>query len=114
MSAVAHLMAVTATPVLRAYPPGGYARSTGVAVTAVKWDTALTVAWHEEFLNDPSVDPFAGKDPVATASTLSVGDVVSTTRSFKPFISASDRYVVVSRDVYRTVFTGTVTQTYSY
>src|SRR5262249_48340124 len=48
---------------------GGYNSSTGVAVTAVKWDTALTVAWHEEFLNDPVVnDPFAGQDPVVAAS----------------------------------------------
>jgi hypothetical protein len=94
---------------------GGYNTSTGVAVTAVKWDTALTVAWHEEFLNDPPVsDPFAGQDPVLAASKLTVGDVVSTYKNFKPFISASDRYVVVSRDVNRTLFAGTVTQTYSY
>lgn len=88
--------------------------TTGVALTAVKWNTALTVAWHEEFLNDPVTQPFEGQDPVAAARTLARGDVISTTRTFKPFISASDRYVVVSRDVSRTVFTGTVTQTYSY
>jgi hypothetical protein len=88
--------------------------TTGVAVTAVKWNTALTVAWHEEFLNDPVTQPFDGQDPVVAAKTLARGDVISTTRTFKPFISASDRYVVVSRDVSRTVFTGTTTQTYSY
>jgi hypothetical protein len=93
---------------------GGYASNTGVAVTAVNWDKALTVAWHEEFLNDPATQPFAGQDPVMAATTLKVGDVIQTTRSFKPFISASDSYVVVSRDVNRTVFTGTVTETYSY
>jgi len=96
---------------------GGYSTSTstGVAVTAVKWDAALTVLWHEELLNDPAVsDPFAGKDPVMAASTLSLGDVISTTRRWKPFISASDRYVVLSRDVTRTVFAGIVSQTYSY
>jgi hypothetical protein len=101
-----------AAPVL--VPPGGYVSSTGVAVTAINWNTALTVAWHEEFLNDPVVDPFAGQDPVVAASKLAVGDVISTTKSFKPFISASDRYVVVSRDVSRTIFTGTQTETYSY
>lgn len=96
-------------------PSVGYGAGTGVAVTAIKWDVALTVAWHEEFLNDPALaDPFAGQNPVAAATTLTVGDVISTTRTFKPFISASDRYVVVSRDVSRTVFTGTQTQTYSY
>jgi hypothetical protein len=89
--------------------------TTGVAVTAIKWDVALTTAWHEEFLNDPATgDPFAGQDPVMAASKLAVGDVVATTRTFKPFISASDRYVVVSRDVNRTVFSGTQTDTYSY
>jgi hypothetical protein len=94
---------------------GGGSTSTGVAVTAVKWDTALTVAWHEELLNDPAVsDPFAGQDPVMAASQHAVGDVLATQRTFKPFISASDRYVVVSRDVSRTVFAGTVTQTYNY
>jgi len=96
--------------------PGGYYNpTTGVAVTAIKWDTALTVAWHEEFLNDPAkADPFAGQDPVVAASKLAGGDVISTSKSFKPFISASDRYVVVSRDVTRTVFTGTQTEMYSY
>ena len=94
---------------------GSYNPSTGVAVTAVKWDTALTVAWHEEFLNDPVInDPLAGQDPVMAATKLAVGDVVSTTRNFKPFISASDRYVVVSRDVNRTLFAGTQTQTSTY
>ncbi|HEY2729802.1 MAG TPA: hypothetical protein VGK52_07660 [Polyangia bacterium] len=100
-----------------AVPAGGqgYNPSTGVAVTAVKWDAALAVAWHEEFLNDPAGnDPFAGQDPVMAAAKLAVGDVISTTKTFKPFISASDRYVVVSRDVTRTVFTGTLTQSYSY
>jgi hypothetical protein len=97
------------------FPGPAYNPSTGVAVTAIKWDAALKVAWHEEFLNDPvNADPFAGKDPVMATTKLAVGDVISTTRSFKPFISASDRYVVVSRDVNKTVFAGTQTQSYSY
>jgi hypothetical protein len=96
------------------FPGPGFLPSTGVAVTAVKWDQTLAVAWHEEFLNDPVTEPFAGQDPVAAATKLAVGDVIQTTKTFKPFISASDRYVVVSRDVNRTVFTGTQTQTYTY
>src|SRR4029078_48726 len=59
-------------------------------------------------------DPFAGRDPVAAATQLTVGDVISTTRTFKPFISASDRYVVVSPDVGLTVCTGTRTESSSY
>jgi hypothetical protein len=96
------------------YRPG-FNASTGVALTAIKWDATLAVAWHEEFLNDPiNADPFAGQNPVNAATRLAVGDVISTTRNFKSFISASDRYVVVSRDVNRTLFAGTQTQTYSY
>jgi len=104
----------TGAPLARPAGSGTVISSTGVAVTAVKWDSALTVAWHEEFLNDPVTDLFAGQDPVAAAKTMKPGDVIQTVRTFKPFISASDRYVVVSRDVSRTVFTGTQTQTYSY
>jgi hypothetical protein len=97
--------------------PGPYynAPTTGVAVTAVQWGAApLSIAWHEEFLNDPTTQPFAGQDPVMAAAALKVGDVVSTWKSWKPFISASDRYVVLSRDVNRTLFAGTETQHYSY
>ena len=99
--------------------PGGqyyYASTTGVAVTAVQWGAApLSIAWHEEFLNDPPTNqPFAGQDPVMAAASLKVGDVVSTYKSWKPFVSASDRYVVLSRDVNKTLFAGTQTQTYSY
>src|SRR5439155_13420256 len=79
-------------------PGPAYNASTGVAVTAIKWDAALKVAWHEEFLNDPvTADPFAGKDPIMATTKLAVGDVISSAWNFKPFISASDRYVVVSR-----------------
>jgi hypothetical protein len=103
---------VAAPVLLPSYNPSA---STGVAVTAVKWAAALTVAWHEEFLNDPVVnDPFAGQNPVTAATQLKVGDVIATSKTFKPFISASDRYVVVSRDVNRTIFTGTVTEMYPY
>ncbi|HXU83683.1 MAG TPA: hypothetical protein VN914_19955 [Polyangia bacterium] len=96
-------------------PGPAYNPNTGVVLTAIKWDAALAVAWREEFLNDQATaEPFAGQDPVMAASKLVVGDVVSATKNWKPFISASDRYVVVSRDVNRTVFSGTRTETYSY
>ncbi|HVU52029.1 MAG TPA: hypothetical protein VHL80_15130 [Polyangia bacterium] len=95
--------------------PYYYAQTTGVAVTAVQWGAApLSIAWHEEFLNDPMTEPFAGQDPVMAAQSHKVGDVISTYKIWKPFVSASDRYVVLSRDVNRTLFAGTQTQTYSY
>jgi hypothetical protein len=91
------------------------ASATGVKVTAVKWGTQLSLAWQEEFLNDQvSSDPLAGQNPVEAAKQLSVEQVVATYRSYKSFISASDRYFVVSRDISKTVFTGTQSQTYSY
>jgi hypothetical protein len=91
------------------------ASSSGVKVTAVRWGTELSLAWQEEFLNDQvSSDPLAGQNVVEAVKQLSVGQVVATYQSYKPFISASDRYFVVSRDVSKTVFTGTQSQTYSY
>jgi hypothetical protein len=99
----------------RVASPSYYSPGVGVKLTAVKWDTALTVAWSEEFLNDRNTgDVFAGQDPATFTSKLAVGDVLSTRKSYKSFISASDRYVVVSRDVNRTVFTGTQSETYTY
>jgi hypothetical protein len=98
------------SPSYRTYNP-----STGVKVTAVKWDAQLSVAWQEEFINEqPISDPLAGQNPIEAVKQLSVGQIVATYRSYKPFISASDRYFVVSRDVNKTVFTGTRSQTYSY
>jgi hypothetical protein len=92
------------------------AASIGVKITAMKWSAdPLAIAWQEEFLNDPAPSaPFAGQNPVEAAKQLAVGDVVSTFRSYKPFISASDRYVVMSRDVNKTIFNGTQSQTYTY
>ena len=89
--------------------------ATGVKVTVVNWGTQLTLAWQEELLNDHvSSDPLAGQDLVTAVQQLTPGQVVATYKSYKSFISASDRYFVVSRDVSRTVFTGTQSQTYSY
>jgi hypothetical protein len=91
------------------------ASSIGVKVTVVTWGTQLSLVSQEDLLNDPvSSDPLAGQNPVEAAKQLSVGQVVATYRSYKPFISASDRYFVVSRDVSKTVFTGTQSQTYTY
>ncbi len=89
--------------------------ATGVKVTVVKWGAQLSLAWEEELLNDhTSSDPLAGQDLATAVQQLTVGQVVATYKSYKPFISASDSYFVVSRDVSKTVFTGTQSQTYSY
>ena len=104
-----------ATPVAVPSSSTSGSASTGVKVTAVKWDTQLTVAWQEELLNEhPISDPLAGQNPIDAVKQLTVGQVVATYRSYKPFISASDRYFVVSREVNKTVFTGTQSQTYTY
>ncbi len=91
------------------------ASSIGVKVTVVTWGTQLSLVSQEDLLNDQvSSDPLAGQNPVEAAKQLSVGQVVATYRSYKSFISASDSYFVVSRDVSKTVFTGTQSQTYTY
>ena len=87
----------------------------GVKVTVVKWGAQLSLAWQEELLNDHTrSDPLDGQDLATAVQQLSPGQVVATYKSYKPFISASDRYFVVSRDIRKTVFTGTQSQTYSY
>jgi len=91
------------------------ASTIGVKVTVVTWGTKLSLVSQEDLLNDQvSSDPLAGQNPVEAVKQLSVGQVVASYRSYKPFISASDRYFVVSRDVSKTVFTGTQSQTYTY
>jgi hypothetical protein len=101
---------VSATPITTST-----AATTGVKVTAVKWGSQLSLAWQEEFLNDrASSDPLAGQNPVDAVKQLTVGQVVASYKSYKPFISASDRYFVISRDISKTVFTGTRSQSYTY
>jgi hypothetical protein len=87
----------------------------GVKVTVVKWGAQLGLAWQEELLNDHTrSDPLDGQDLDAAVKQLVPEQVVATYKSYKPFISASDRYFVVSRDIRKTVFTGTQSRTYSY
>jgi hypothetical protein len=89
--------------------------ATGVKVTVVKWGTQLGLAWQEELLNDHTrSDPLDGQDLTTAVQQLVPEQVVATYKSYKPFISASDRYFVVSRDIRKTVFTGTQSRSYSY
>ena len=91
------------------------ASASGAKVTVVNWGTQLSLAWQEELLNDHvASDPLAGQDLTTAVRQLTPGQVVATYKSYKSFISASDYYFVVSRDVSKTVFTGTQSQTYSY
>lgn len=102
---------VAAVPVM----PVASLGATGVKVSVVKWGTQLSLSWQEELLNDHvASDPLAGQDLATAVQQLTPGQVVATYKSYKPFISASDQYFVVSRDVSKTVFTGTQSQTYSY
>ncbi|MBN2577318.1 MAG: hypothetical protein JXP73_22335 [Deltaproteobacteria bacterium] len=88
---------------------------TGVKVTVVQWGAQLSLSWQEELLDDHTrSDPLDGQDLDEAVKQLTVGQVVATYKSYKPFISASDRYFVVSRDVRKTVFTGTQSRSYSY
>jgi len=101
---------IVATPVV-----GTVVAATGVKVTVVKWGAQLSLAWQEELLNDhTSSDPLAGQDLDTAVKQLVPEQVVATYKSYKPFISASDFYFVVSRDIRKTVFTGTQSRSYSY
>jgi hypothetical protein len=111
-------------PVVDASPDGGGSAvpvtttsvtRTGVKVTVVKWGTELSLAWQEELLDDHvRSDPFDGQDLEEAVKQLTPEQVVASYKSYKPFISASDRYFVVSRDIRKTVFTGTTSRSYSY
>jgi hypothetical protein len=95
--------------------PDGYGFARGVKLAALEWGADFKLVWQEEFPNDPSVNvSLPGLDPgLKPASQLRVGDVVATYKRYKNFVSASDRYLVVSRDINRTVFTGTENHSYT-
>ncbi|MFH1016771.1 MAG: hypothetical protein V1798_01155 [Pseudomonadota bacterium] len=113
------------TASLVAFPPQQWYAPRGVKLVTVQWDTSLNVDWDETFTNgrrrpdwddsvpgDPDVsDPLMGQDPAAPRN---IGDVISVQRNYKPFLSASDGYLVVTRDASRTLFDGTRTESYTY
>lgn len=83
----------------------------GSKVIVVAWDDALAVDWEDSLLDDPvKQDPLEGRDP---NEKLEPGQVVSTRKSWKPFVAASDRYVAIPEDVEHTKFAGYETYTYS-
>lgn len=91
-------------------PVGNRSERLGTKLHTVQWnDSALTVDWEESFdIDEDDEDPLYGRDP----SGMKVGDLVSERTSFKPFISASDAYLVVTRDIRRTYVAGFGTYTY--
>jgi hypothetical protein len=82
----------------------------GTKVIVVQWDDALAVDWEDSLENDPTRrDPLEGTTP---GSTYTPGQVIAEAKTFKPFVAASDRYLVVPRDVRKTKFVRYETYTY--
>ncbi len=95
-----------------AYPGGGgYGTDhLGSKMIVVQWDNALAVDWEDALLDDVAKqDPLEGSKP---GTTYSAGQLVSERKTFKSFVTASDRYIVVPRDVQKTLFASY--QTYNY
>lgn len=89
---------------------GGYA-TLGQKVIVAKWDDKLDVDFEDSLLNDPQKqDPTEGLPP---QTEYTVGQIVNESKSYKPFVTASDRYLVVPRDVVKTRFTGYETYNYT-
>jgi hypothetical protein len=85
-------------------------RHAGQKVIVVQWDDALGVDWQDSLLDDAQKqDPLEGQDPT---KKYVKGDVVSETKTYAGFVTASDRYFVVPRNVHRANFRDYVTYNY--
>lgn len=91
-------------------PDSGNTDHLGTKMIVVQWDSALAVDWEDSLLDDVAKkDPLEGAAP-GTAYTA--GQLVSEHKSFKSFVTASDRYIVVPRDVQQTRFSHYETRSY--
>jgi hypothetical protein len=90
---------------------GGYGQDhLGTKIIVVKWDDQLGIDYEDSLLDDPvKQDPLEGTDP---NKTYQPGQLVSERKSYKSFVAASDRYVVVPRDSQKTKFSHY--ETYNY
>jgi hypothetical protein len=92
------------------YQGGGNSDHLGAKMIVVQWDDALAIDWQDSLLDDPiKNDPTEGTAP---GTTYTAGQLVSTRKSYKSFVSASDRYIAIPRDVQKTRFSHY--ETYSY
>ncbi|MBS2018396.1 MAG: hypothetical protein JST00_36360 [Deltaproteobacteria bacterium] len=74
----------------------------GTKILVVKWDDALGVDFEDALLDDPAkTDPLEGTAP---GTTYTPGQLISERKTYKTFVTASDRYLVVPRDVQKTRF----------
>jgi hypothetical protein len=74
----------------------------GSKVVVVRWDEALGIDWQDSLLDDPAdLDPALAPN---AAQQYEKGQIVRERKSYAGFVSASDRYLVVPRNVERTVF----------
>ena len=82
----------------------------GSKVIVVQWDAELKIDWQDGLLDDVAKrDPLEGS---VDAPNYTVGQLVGEYKTFKSFVTASDRYLVVPRDVQKSRFSNY--ETYSY
>lgn len=93
-----------------AAPYGSNYELLGQKVIVAKWDEKLDIDFEDSLLNDRAKqDPTEGLPP---QTGYTVDQIVDEQKTYKSFVTASDRYLVVPRDVVKTRFTGY--QSYSY
>ncbi len=74
----------------------------GSKILVVQWDSELKIDWEDALLDDVAKqDPLEGTTP---GTKYEPGQLVSEYKTFKSFVTASDRYIVVPRDVQKTRF----------
>jgi hypothetical protein len=91
------------------YPGGGQQEvdHLGTKVIVVQWDEALTIDWEDALLDDPAKiqtgEPRKDYQP---------DELISERKTYKTFVTASDRYIAVPRGVESTRFAGYETTTW--
>lgn len=80
----------------------GDAGSLGTKMLVLQWDDALGIDWQDSLLNDPTKsDPYEG---VSQIPAYEKGDVAFEHKTYASFVTASDRYFVIPRQVQRSIF----------
>ncbi len=93
-----------------AYQPYGGDNHLGSKVLVIQWDSELKIDWEDSLLDDVAKqDPMEGSAP---GTQYTAGQLVSERKTWKTFVTASDRYIVVPRDVQKTKFSNY--ETYNY
>ena len=84
----------------------------GSKIIVVQWDSELKIDWEDALLDDVAKqDPLEGTVP---GTKYTADQLVSERKTYKSFVTASDRYIVVPRDVQKTKFANHETYNYQF